>query len=127
MHSQSQLAALAIVPKITGCFSLVGSAFIFQDIVFHGKPTPAKRVFRRVMLGLSSADAMASVVNILSTWPIPEGTPGVYLASGTVQTCTAQGFFNELGNMATPLYNASLCVYFARIVRDGWGGGEIQI
>ena len=127
MHSQSQLAALAIVPKITGCFSLVGSAFIFQDIVFHGKPTPAKRVFRRVMLGLSSADAMASVVNILSTWPIPEGTPGVYLASGTVQTCTAQGFFNELGNMATPLYNASLCVYFARIVRDGWSEHEIQI
>jgi len=127
MSSQSQLAALAIVPKITGCFSLVGSAFIFQDIVFHGKPTPAKRVFRRVMLGLSSADAMASVVNILSTWPIPEGTPGVYLASGTVQTCTAQGFFNELGNMATPLYNASLCVYFARIVRDGWSEHEIQI
>ena len=78
------------------------------------------------MLGLSSADAIASVVNILSTWPIPEGTPGVYLASGTVQTCTAQGFFNELGNVATPLYNASLCVYFARKIRDGRSEDEVQ-
>lgn len=69
---------------------------------------------------------MASVVNILSTWPIPEGTPGVYLARGTTQTCTAQGFFNEMGNVATPLYNASLCVYFVRKIRDGWTEDEIQ-
>lgn len=78
------------------------------------------------MLGLSFSDGIASVVNILSTWPIPEGTPGVYLASGTTQTCTAQGFFNELGNMATPLYNASLCVYFVRKICDGWSEDEIK-
>lgn len=125
-HTTPQAKTLALLPKFTGFFSLIGSVFIFQDIVFHGKTSPAKRVFHRVMLGLSSADAVASVVNILSTWPIPKGTPGVYLASGTVQTCTAQGFFNELGNVATPLYNASLCVYFARKIRDGWSEDEIQ-
>lgn len=126
MAATPQAKTLALLPKFTGSFSLIGSVFIFQDIVFHGKTSPAKRVFHRVMLGLSSADAVASVMNVLSTWPIPEGTPGVYLASGTVQTCTAQGFFNELGNVATPLYNASLCVYFARKIRDGWTEDGVQ-
>jgi hypothetical protein len=121
-----QAKTLAILPKFTGLLSLVGSFFIFQDILLHGKTSPAKRVFHRVMIGLSISDGLASVVNILSTWPIPVGTPGVYLASGTVQTCTAQGFFNELGNVATPLYNASLCVYFARKIRDGWSEDEIH-
>lgn len=78
------------------------------------------------MLGLSISDAIASVVNILSTWPIPAGTQWVYLASGTTGTCTAQGFFNELGNLATPLYNASLCAYYALVIRDGWSEDQIR-
>lgn len=69
---------------------------------------------------------IASIVNILSTWPIPEGSTGVYLASGTTQTCTAQGFFNELGNLATPLYNASLCAYYVLVIRNAWAEDRIR-
>ncbi|KAL7517032.1 hypothetical protein ACHAWX_001992 [Stephanocyclus meneghinianus] len=121
-----QSKTLALLPKFTGFFSLVGSTFIFQDILCHGTPSPTKRVFHRVMLGLSISDGIASVVNILSTWPIPKGTPGVYLASGTTATCTAQGFFNELGNLAAPLYNVSLCVYFVRKICDGLTEDDIR-
>lgn len=102
----------------------MGSTFIFQDVVFHKKPI--HRVYHRIVLGLSCSDMVASVVNILSTWPIPEGTTGVYLASGTTQTCTAQGFFNELGNLATPLYNMSLCAYYVLVIRNGWGEDRIR-
>ncbi|KAL7532153.1 hypothetical protein ACHAXR_004470 [Thalassiosira sp. AJA248-18] len=115
---------LALLPKCTGFLSLLGSAFIFQDVVFHKKPV--HRVYHRLVLGLSCSDMLASIVNILSTWPIPDGTANVYLASGTTQTCTAQGFFNELGNLATPLYNMSLCVYYVLVIRNGWAEDRIR-
>eukprot|EP00571_Detonula_confervacea_P012427 CAMPEP_0172304196 /NCGR_PEP_ID=MMETSP1058-20130122/5628_1 /TAXON_ID=83371 /ORGANISM="Detonula confervacea, Strain CCMP 353" /LENGTH=431 /DNA_ID=CAMNT_0013015321 /DNA_START=305 /DNA_END=1600 /DNA_ORIENTATION=+ len=124
MHYSSRSKTLALLPKFTGFLSLLGSTFIFQDVVFH--KTPTHRVYHRLVLGLSISDMVASVVNILSTWPIPEGTEGVYLASGTTQTCTAQGFFNELGNLATPLYNASLCAYYVLVTRNNWMEARIR-
>jgi len=124
MHYSSQSKTLALLPKFTGFLSLMGSAFIFQDVVFHKKPI--HRVYHRLVLGLSCSDCIASIVNILSTWPIPEGSANVYLASGTTQTCTAQGFFNELGNLATPLYNASLCAYYVLVIRNSWAEDQIR-
>ena len=115
-HS-SQSKTLALLPKFTGSLSVLGSTYIFQDLVLHKNPT--RRVYHRLVLGLSCADMIASIIFILSTWPIPE-THGVYLASGTTQTCTAQGFFNELGNLATPLYNASLCAYYVLVILMEW-------
>jgi hypothetical protein len=114
---------LALLPKFTGALSVIGSTYIFQDVVFH--KNPIHRVYHRLVLGLSCADMVASFVIILSTWPIPE-MQGVYLASGTTQTCTAQGFFNELGNMATPLYNTSLCAYYVLVIRNAWVEDRIR-
>ena len=122
--SSSQSKTLAILPKCTGAISLIGSTYIFQDVILHKKTK--HRVYHRLMLGLSCSDMIASVVNILSTWPSPTGTPGVMYASGTTQTCTAQGFFNELGNMATPLYNASLCLYYVLVIRMQWPEQNIK-
>ena len=39
---------------------------------------------------MSISDMVGSFMCFLSTWPIPKGE--AYLASGTVQTCAAQGF-----------------------------------
>jgi len=115
---------LAILPKFTGFLSLMGSLFIFQDVVIHKRPI--SRVYYRIMLGLSCSDMIASTVNIFSTWPIPPDS-GNFLASGTTATCTAQGFFNELGNLATPLYNASLCAYYVLIIRQAWSEDRIRV
>jgi len=123
-HYLPTAKTLALLPKFTGFLSFLGSTYIFQDVVIHRKTV--HRVYHRLVLGLSCSDIIASIVNILSTWPIPEGSDGVYLASGTTQTCTAQGFFNELGNLATPLYNASLCVYYVLVIRDGWKEDQIR-
>lgn len=115
---------LAILPKCTGFLSLLGSLFIFQDIIIHKRPI--KRVYYRIMIGLSCSDMIASMVNIFSTWPMPPDS-GAFLASGTTATCTAQGFFNELGNLATPLYNASLCAYYVLVIRQSWSETRIRI
>ena len=116
--SSAQSKTLAILPKCTGAISFIGSTYIFQDVILHKKTK--HRVYHRLVLGLSCSDMIASVVNVLSTWPSPTGTPGVMYASGTTQTCTAQRFFNELGNMAAPLYNASLCLYYVLVIRMAW-------
>jgi hypothetical protein len=123
MTTDSHSATLALLPKFTGALSAIGSTYIFQDVIFH--KNPIHRVYHRLCLGLSCADMVASVVFVLSTWPTPE-TRGVYLSSGTTQTCTAQGFFNELGNMATPLYNTSLCAYYVLVIRNAWFEDRIR-
>ena len=114
---------LAILPKCTGFLSLMGSLFIFQDVIIHKRPID--RAYYRIMIGLSCSDMIASTVNIFSTWPIPPDGD-TFLASGTTATCTAQGFFNELGNLATPLYNTSLCLYYVLVIRQAWSEDRIR-
>merc|ERR1719197_478155 len=104
MISTAKRKALALVPKCTGSLSLVGSLFIMQDVI-RDKRKRSESVYHRIMLGLSLFDSFASVVNVLSTWPTPmDQADRIFLASGSTETCTAQGFFNELGNITTPLY-----------------------
>jgi len=109
--------ALALVPKGVGALSFFGSLFVAQDIIRNEKKRQS--IFHRIMLGLSIFDTITSFVNILSTWPTPEGTVGIFLAVGTTATCTAQGFFNEFGNITTPLYSASLCVWYLLFLKYG--------
>ena len=57
----------------------------------------------------------------LGTWPIPrEMQNTIYLASGTEQTCTAQGFFMQLGGIAVPLYTVELALYYLLVGSYGW-------
>ena len=121
----AQAKTLAIVPKITGGLSMLGSSYIFQDVVRTHKKR-GNSVYHRILTGLSVFDFMASLMNFFSTWPIPRNTyPPVYGAIGTVGTCTAAGFFNEVGNVCTPIYNASLCIYYVLIIINSWGESRI--
>ena len=124
MSFSAKQKSLAILPKISGTMSFLGSTYIFQDVA-RSKRRRSKP-YNRLILALSTFDIMASVVNIMSTWPIPEGTPGVYAAVGTTGTCTAQGFFNETGNITTPMYNCMLCVYYILIIRNGWSETRVK-
>jgi len=118
--------ALAIVPKCSGLLSFIGSISIIQDVI-KDKEKRSASVFHRIMLGLSLFDAMASVVNILSTWPTPANlSESVFLASGTTVTCTLQGFFNELGNITTIIYTTSLCLRYLLFVKYGWKERDFQ-
>ena len=45
----------------------------------------------------------------MSTWPIPKENVDVYDPRGTVQTCSAQGFFIQ-ANIASPIYNFCLSI-----------------
>lgn len=122
--TDAQNTALALIPKFTASLSFFGSAYIIQDSLRSRKKR--QKVYHRLMIGLSAFDLVASTVNFLSTWPSPVGTPGAIWASGTTQTCTAQGWFNEMGNIATPLYTAMLCWYYILVIHWGWKEDRVR-
>jgi hypothetical protein len=106
----SQQKTLAIFPHISGTLSLLGSLTILLDI-YQDRSYKIRQPYYRILLGMSLFDVLTSCSLILSTIPIPEGTPGVYGARGTTQTCTASGFFNQL-MLGSILYNLVLAVYY---------------
>ena len=116
-------AFFAILPKITGALSTVGSGYIIQDVLKD--PRKRRRTYHRLMLGLSISDFISSFfVNFLSTWPMPKG----YLkyAIGNVATCDMVGFLQVLtGFFTTPLYNCSLATYFLVQLKYNWRDGRI--
>ena len=92
----SQQVALAIIPKVTSALSIFGSAYITVDVL-----RPKRRLniqsYQRLLVGMSICDLSMSGGIFMSTWPMPREVPNVYGNVGTVQTCSAQGFFEQFG------------------------------
>lgn len=116
--NHAQQVTLAMVPKVSSVLSLLGSFWIAYEVITgtHGRSVPNRtHPYHRLLLAMSVYDILESFWNFLSTWPIPAGTEGVFGASGTTQTCTAQGFFLTL-SVAVPIYNAFLSLYYVLVV-----------
>jgi hypothetical protein len=116
--SPNQQVALAITPKVSAFLSFFGSTWILIQVVFDSSKRIDKKgnVLSRILFGMSLFEALESIWNFGSTWPIPRGTQGVFGAIGSTQTCTAQGFFLQLG-LSVPMYNASLSIYYLLKIR----------
>jgi hypothetical protein len=93
--TEGQQIALAVTPKITASLSILGSAWIVVEVL----TVPEKRgnVYNRLLLAMSFFDIISSLTFFASTWPIPEGADGVYMAVGSERSCVAQGFFIQFG------------------------------
>merc|ERR1719464_908913 len=65
---------------------------------------------------MSISDFNTSFWYFLSTWAVPSENTNLYQANGTDASCTAQGFFVQLG-IATPLYNFALSFYYLLLIR----------
>lgn len=111
-------AALVWVPRISSALSLLGSSWIVAEVIGDEKKNinQGKNVYSRLLLGMSVYDILESIWNLATTWPVPAGTPDIIGASGTVQTCTVQGFFLQFG-LGVPIYNACLSVYYLLMIK----------
>lgn len=85
-----QEKAVAIAPKFTAFASILGSGTICYLIMKRSENNI--KTMNRLVLGMSICDILASTAWFFTTWPMPEGTPGVYGAVGTQGTCSAQAF-----------------------------------
>jgi hypothetical protein len=113
----------ALCPKFTAMASVVGSSLILRDVVRRRKNRSDDLSTRhRLLAGMSVCDIMSSSALFLTSWPVPANLPLGYFTVwnvGTAQTCTAQGFFIQLGSGAV-IYNACLALYYLLVIRYGW-------
>jgi hypothetical protein len=113
--------ALAVAPKIPALLSMIGSSYIIYTVASDAKKR--KKIYHRIMFSLSCCDFVTSIIFFLGTWMIPRGTVGqfgpVYGASGNHGTCVASGFLTQFV-VSSPLYNATLSLYYLLMVRYNW-------
>lgn len=120
--TETQNKVIAILPKFTGPISFLGSAWIIYEILCDRRKW--NRPYHRLLFMMCVFDAFSSIALGLSTWPIPEGAL-VFAASGTVQTCSAQAFFIQ-ANIASPIYNFMLSVYFLLVIKHSLPEGRMR-
>jgi len=73
-------------------------------------------VYHRLLLAMSIGDVVLSFTLFLGSWPIPYETENVFMAFGNTATCSAQGFFLQLG-IISQFYNAYLAVYYVLVIK----------
>jgi hypothetical protein len=121
---------LALNKSISASFSLIASSIIIYKIyLFYreqrssftvsgvGRSPRSDRMstYHRMMLSISLLDVLHSLSSALSTVLVPPSTGAVF-AHGTIATCAAQGFFQQL----TPtivIYMALMNTYFMLKIR----------
>jgi len=106
----AQLKTLAIVPKVSSVLSILGSSYIIWQVLSN--ENRRGRLHHRLLLGMSISDIIQSLAYFVSTWPMPAAVSPFPYSVGTVETCTAQGFFIQMGH-APLVYGAflSICYY----------------
>lgn len=78
----------------------------------------------QMMVALSVFDLIGSVAYALTSLPMPE-SDGIYGSRGNDATCTAQGFFIQVGTIAAFL-NVSLAVYYLLVIRYKWSENKVK-
>jgi hypothetical protein len=111
LTAQQQLA-VAIIPRVTGMMSVLGSSFIIFEVLKN----PKKRgmAYHLQMLALSIVDFLYSTSWFVYDWPAPD--------SGW---CTARGFLNILAGTPEAMLNAGVCVYYLFFVYFSWSEEKI--
>mmetsp|Transcript_16402 Transcript_16402/g.21763 ORF Transcript_16402/g.21763 Transcript_16402/m.21763 type:complete len:327 (-) Transcript_16402:409-1389(-) len=129
MQSQEALKALAIVPKVSGAVSIIGSTCILNDIFMKSrKKSNRLPINLRILVSLSISDIIASFfAYFLSTWMVPSDTPSedVVFAAGNDVTCNVQGFLTALTLAASNWSIASLAISSAMIACWGWSNDKL--
>jgi hypothetical protein len=145
--TEGQQAALAWIPRCAGFLSAIGSLMIIWDVFVVSKKRTRLNsnsnysmngrltMLQQLLGGLSIFGIFSSFANIFSTLPIPEYKyfessstlipTGVYGAKGNANTCTAQGFFIQLG-YTSAFYNMVLSVYYFLVIKKGMRESQLQ-
>eukprot|EP00980_Cylindrotheca_fusiformis_P029422 scaffold23472_cov106-Cylindrotheca_fusiformis.AAC.1 len=136
--TEEQQAALVWILRVAGLLSAIGSSLILWHIFVVSKKENRNRtltMLQQLVCGMSIFDVSSSIANMFATLPIPEDTffeststpmpTGVYGARGNSATCTAQGFFIQLG-YTSAFYNLMLSVYYVLVIKKGMRETQIQ-
>lgn len=108
----AEAITLAIAPKVGGFLSVLGSTWIFAEVLGDGEKR--KVVYHRLMFMFSFFDIIVSSAAFASTWSmIPDGN--AWNAIGNQATCNMQGFALQLGSTLFT-YNAFLSIFYVLVI-----------
>jgi len=123
-QSDVQRAVLAILPKVSSVLSMCGSSAILAEC-FYFERKRLDRVYNRLLCVMAMFDILESIFNFASTWMITAGANSSKFAAGNDDSCTAQGFFLQLG-LTSPVLNAFLSWYYLLVIRYSWSEEDIK-
>ncbi|KAL3776736.1 hypothetical protein HJC23_005397 [Cyclotella cryptica] len=115
-NTHTKQVVLVWLPRVAAFLSMVGSLFIIYDTL---RTRQKRNKLRSQLLStLSFFDILGSGAYALTTLPTPE-SDHLFGAQGNEQSCTAQGFFIQVGTIACFL-NVSLALYYLLTIKYGW-------
>ena len=103
----AQQKGLAYACKPFAIISFLSCSYIIYYLL-HKEHKRLSRIYQRLVLSMNIALLPLSTSYILGSWAVPYNTPNYVSASGTTNTCTAQGFISIMFAMVVPTYYGSL-------------------
>jgi hypothetical protein len=104
--------------KVMGTLSMLASYFIVRDIVIRYYRRERIRLTSKMIFELSIGDFFGSFFSaFMGTWMVPRES-GAYMATGTMGSCTAQGFLTALFYGIAITMNAVLAITYYQLVKN---------
>lgn len=110
--------ALVWLSRTSAMMSFLGASFILCDILKDA--TRRSTVFHQLLVGMAIFDICTAFAWVFATAPIDtEVGSHVEGSAGNEASCTAQGFFIQLG-FTSVFYNVSLSFYYVLVIAYSW-------
>ena len=113
MWDGEERAALRVAINVAGSLSILGNLVMLHGVLRKGRRNWT--TYHRVVLAMSLVDLLVSLWYVLADLPVPVAQGGM----GTMGTCVAQGFMEQLG-IAVPLLNATLATNYLLVLYLNW-------
>ena len=121
-NSDEKRKYLVWVPRATAILSFLSSAAIIFDVARDKKKR--KKIYCQLVATMSIFDLLGSAAYSLTTLPIPTEYQ-IEGSKGNAATCTAQGFFIQMGTISA-FINVSLAVYYYFLIKLRWTDSMIE-
>ncbi|KAL7540566.1 hypothetical protein ACHAXR_010214 [Thalassiosira sp. AJA248-18] len=115
----AQQRGLAYASKPFEILSLIASIYVLWYQLFHDRQR-LQRIYHRFILAMNVGLLVYSFNYIWNSFAVPEGTPNYVGASGTIRTCTANGFLAIMFGINIPIYYAALSLQAYMGIRNNF-------
>eukprot|EP00934_Nitzschia_sp_Nitz4_P000698 Nitzschia sp. Nitz4//scaffold208_size52459//33959//35616//NITZ4_006815-RA/size52459-snap-gene-0.4-mRNA-1//1//CDS//3329541666//698//frame0 len=131
-----QQTACILVNRIASALSIGGSCYIIYCLLGPRREKELKkRLFSRLLLGLSASDALSSFALAMGPWPKPSDNPFQdnfhdgplsRQSLGNQATCNLQALVIQTFYFSSLFYTASLCLNFLLQVNYRWTESQLR-
>lgn len=137
-------ASHSIIPVVRASISILGSYIILREVYcdhrdrrrqqhhrsrhnnISGNATILCLPISRVLMSISVADIFFSIGLGMSTFVSPEENENLEWSFGNVQSCEVQGFFVQLGFVASSLFCGVLAMFYYLTISYRWSDDRLQ-